>query len=297
VTSALINKQLDTLQNLNLDTTLPDAMQQIGNQTGVRLEADPSVWELLPWGDQTTITAKIQNQTLRQTLSAITDKLGLKYELTDEAVEIRPVPALKRLGKRATVDELAVLDLMASQPLNLATDRPTVRELLTAVDKRLAVWKSPFAIDNRTLDAVAVQTLAVPRNASVAEAMEAMTRQVNAAWYPWGKTILVVPKQEQIRTQLMKTITTRFNDVDVAQVLLELSQRAGVEFTTERGAYQRIPAQFRKVQLLLDNATIHQALDSISGYTGLGFEVTETGVHVSSQYTPAVEPTTRAGAK
>ena len=63
VTSALINKQLDSLQNLKLDSTLPDAMQQIGNQTGVRLEADPAVWDLLPWGEQTEIKANIQNRT------------------------------------------------------------------------------------------------------------------------------------------------------------------------------------------------------------------------------------------
>ncbi len=290
VTSALIGKQLDSLQTLNLDTTLPDAMQQIGNQTGVRLEADPAVWDLLPWGDQTTITAKIQNKTLRQALSAITQKLALEYELTDEAVEIRPVPALKRLGKRATVDELSLLDLMASQPINLTTVHPTVRELLTAVDGRLVAIKSNFAVDDRAGDKVSAQTISVAKNASIAEALESMTQQANAAWYPWGKTVLVVPKEEQIRTQLTKTITSRFNNVDVAQVLLELSQKAGVDFSIDPGAYQRVPPQFRKVQLLLDNASIQQALDGISGYTGLVFEVTEKGVHVTSQPSPGNDP-------
>jgi hypothetical protein len=297
VTSALINKQLDSVQNLDFDTTLPDAMQQIGNQTGVSLEADPAVWDLLPWGDQTTITAKIRNKTLRQALSDITQKLALEYVLTDEAVEIHPMPALKRLGKRATVDELAVLALMAAHPVNLPTDHPTVHELLEAVDRRLVDLKSPFAVDNRTADSVADQKIAVARNASIAQAMEDMTEQVNAAWYPWGKTILVVPKEEQIRMQLGKTINTRFNDVDVAQVLLELSQKAGVDFSTDPGAYQRIPAQYRKVQLLLDNSTIQQALDSIAGYTGLGFEVTEKGVHVSNQVTLPGDPTTRGAPK
>src|SRR5436305_13776241 len=76
VTSALINKALDTQQKLELDTTLPQAMTQIGSMTGVRIEADPAVWDLLPWGEQTNITAKIENHTLRDALAAITQKLG-----------------------------------------------------------------------------------------------------------------------------------------------------------------------------------------------------------------------------
>jgi hypothetical protein len=70
-------------------------------------------------------------------------------------------------------------------------------------------------------------------------------------------------------------------------VLLELSQRAGVDFLIDPGAYQRIAPQYRKVQLLMDNASVQQALDSIGGYTGLGFEVTEKGVRVWNQYLPA----------
>jgi hypothetical protein len=62
-----------------------------------------------------------------------------------------------------------------------------------------------------------------------------------------------------------------------------LFQRAGVDFTVESGAYQKVPQQFRSIQLMLDNASVQQALESIGGYTGLGFDVTEKGVHVSYQ--------------
>ena len=46
----------------------------------------------------------------------------------------------------------------------------------------------------------------------------------------------------------------------------------------------------RRVSLLLDNATVQSALESIGGYTGLGFDVTPEGVHVYNQFTP--EPPT-----
>src|SRR6476659_2117682 len=62
-TSALINEALDQPVKLELNTVLPKAMATIGDKTSVKIEADPAVWELLPWGEQTNIKAKIENQT------------------------------------------------------------------------------------------------------------------------------------------------------------------------------------------------------------------------------------------
>jgi hypothetical protein len=107
VTSGLINRQLDAQQKLDLDAVLPKAMAQITNQTGVPIEADASVWELLPWGQETAIKVKIEHRTLREALNAITQKLGLEWTVGDEAIRLRPIPPLRRLGRRCTVDELA----------------------------------------------------------------------------------------------------------------------------------------------------------------------------------------------
>jgi hypothetical protein len=283
-TSALINEALDKQVKLDLNTVLPQAMESIANQTGVRLEAHPAVWDLLPWGEQTNITAKIENQTLRQALEAITRKLGLTFVLKDEAVEIRPVPALMRLGRRSTVQELQALDLLASNNVNLSGDRPTVKDLLAAVDQRLVELKSPFAMENRAGDSARPdQVVFVPRNATLSEALESLTKDTGATWYPWGKSIVVVSKEDQVRNQLARTLTTRYNGVDVGQVLIELSQRSGVNFSIEPGAIQRIPPEFRTVRLVLDNASIQQALENIAGFTGLGYIVNDKGVYVWNQ--------------
>jgi hypothetical protein len=282
--SALINQALDKIYPLDLNTTLPIAMKAIGEQTGVRIEATPAVWDLLPWGDQTTITAKIEGKTLRDALDAIAGKLGLIVVLKDEAVELQPMPALARLGRRSTVQELGALDLLASTPANLASDRPTVGQLLEAVDQKLVDLKSSYAIENRAADAArADQQLTVPRNATLMEALESLASGTRATWYPWGKSILIVSKEDQIRNQLGKTISIRYNGVDVSQVLAELSQRAGVDFTIEPGAIQRIPPEFRTIRLVLDNATIKQALENLAGFTGLGYAVNENGVYIWNQ--------------
>src|SRR5437879_6575623 len=104
--SALINQALDKQSKLTLDNLLPQAMEIIEKQTGVPMKADPAVWELLPWGRDTNIKAKIEGQTLREALEAITRKLGLQFDVKNDAVMLEPIPALRRLARRSTVQEL-----------------------------------------------------------------------------------------------------------------------------------------------------------------------------------------------
>ena len=281
-TSALINEQLDKLTTLTIDNaTLPAALDTIAKQTGVPIKPASNTYDLLPWGEQTTINAKIENQTLRQALDAITRKLGLQTELKDEYVELQPMPPLARIGRRSTVTELECLDLLSATPLNLGTDHPKVQQLLDALDQKLVDLKSSFAIENRLGDKVSGdKTIAVARNATMYDALEAIANQTSGTWYPWGKSVLLVPKEDQIRNQLMKTITIRYDGADVQEVLNELARRANVDFNYESGAIARIPQQFRTVKLTFDNATIKQALESLASFTGLAYAVNEKGVYI-----------------
>ena len=283
-TSSLMNQALDQPVKVQFDTVLPEAMNQITRITGVRVEAEAAVWELLPWGQQTNIQAKIENQTLRQAMDAITRKLALTYVMRDDVLQLQPAPALRRIGRRATIQELQAMDILTAQTLSLPQDRVTVKQLIDAVDQKLAAAKSSFAMEYRPGDAIrADKTVFVPRNATMSDALESIVKETPLTWYPSGKTIVVVPKEEQVRNQLAKTITMRFAGVDVAQVLTELSQRAGVRFEIEPGALQRVPAEVRNVQLMLDNSTVLQAMESVAGFTGLGYAVTPRGVYIWNQ--------------
>ncbi len=283
-TGALMSQAMDQPIKMELNGPLPDAMDQITRQTGLRLEADPAVWDLLPWGRQTNISAKIDNQTLRLALEAIGRKLALTVVMKDESVELQPVAALRRLGRRATIGELQILDWLASHPADVGQDALSPAALGRALDKALAAAKSDVAVDMRVAEAAREQkSMSVPRNASWADALEVIERQSAATWYPWGNSILIMPKEERIRMQLHKPLTARYEGLEVSQVLLELSLRAGVTFQVEPGAIQRIAPEFQTIRLVLDNATIGQALESISGLTGLGYVVNAKGVYIWNQ--------------
>jgi hypothetical protein len=280
--SALINEELDKQVDFKLDKMLPDALREIENKTGVALRADPAVWELLPWGEQTNVRATIQNQTLRQALSAITRKLGLTYTLGKEEVVLQPIPALRRLGQRSTVQELQALDLLAATPMPQITGVPKVQTILAAIDNTIAAKKgAALAIRIEVDKEVRETVLELPRNASMLDALEQIARQTKATWYPWGENLVVVPKETQVRNLLGKPFTARYNGADLAQVLEDLRKRAGVDFIIDAGAIQKVPVEFRTVKVFWDNVAVGQALESLRGFTGLEFQVVDKGVWVT----------------
>jgi hypothetical protein len=282
-TSALINEALDQPVKLELNTVLPKAMQIIGDRTNVTITVDPAVWDVLPWGEQTNINVKIPNQTLRSALDAMAQRLGLVTVLKAQSVELQPMPALRRLGRRATDSELELLDLLARTPLGLAGEKPTVEQLVDAVDQKLQQVKPEFAVEFRRRDlADAGKPVFVARNSTVYQALEAMARETSATWYPWGKSVVVLPREAQVRNnQLSKNVNVRYDRTDIGQALAELSEAAGVPFEIEPGALQRIPPDSRTVKLILGgSATVAAALEAISGYTGLDWAVKGEGVYI-----------------
>ena len=282
-TSALINQALDKPQKLTLNTLLPQAMEQIQQQSGVPMKADPAVWDLLPWGRDTNIRATIDNQNLRQALEAITRKLGLQFEIKNEALVLEPVPALRRLARRSTAQELNCLEVLAKEPFP-TSGTLTLKALLDAVDKQLIAAKSTFAVDSPALDfSLMAAEINIARNSTLLDALEAMAKQTATTWYPWGKTVAILGKQDQIKRQLNRTLTVRYNGTELSQVLSELSQKSAVPFDIEAGAIQQLPPEARTINLILEDYSIHDALEAIRGTTGLDFMIREGGVYLWNQ--------------
>ena len=283
--SALINEAMDKLYKLEItqNTPLQQVLKRITDETSVPVQVSGETWDLLPYGEGTALTVKIENQTLGGGLKAIARSLGLSVEVKDEVVELVPMPALKRIGKRASVDELRALDYLARTPLDLkGVDRVTVKDLLGKIDAKLAGDEKAngLAVENRSPDVVGDAAVPIARNDTITDALETIAQSTDATWYPWGKTIVVRPKADHFRDLLGKTTTRRWNGVDVGQVLAELHNISGVPFVIEPGAVARIPPESRNIRLVLDAASISQALENIAGFTGLAWTVNEKGVYV-----------------
>ncbi len=295
-TSALINKALDDQVKLTINDVLPRAMEAISRQTSVRIEADPAVWDLLPWGQDTNVNARIENKTLREALTLITQKLGLTWALQDESIQIQPMPALRRLARRADLSELKQLDLLAGSPLDPKgeTKGPLpLRQVLDMVDARLADMKSPFAIENRSGESVRQDVqINIVRGATLLDALEAVASDSSATWYPWGRSVMVVTRENRVRAMLSRTIDKRYSGADALQVLLDLSRRSGVPFDIASGSVQQIPQESRSFHANVENATCLQVLDALCAATGLSYTVKDNGVVIANNSAAGV-PTAR----
>jgi hypothetical protein len=285
--SALMNKALDERVTLILDDKLPNVLLAIWQQTGVRLREDPIIWDLLPWGPDTRIqTRELKDVRLRDALAVLTRKLGLVAVLREEFVEIQPMPALRRLPQRATLTELQALDLLASVPLELGNERPTVRQLITAVDLKLEKQTTlDLAIENRLNDAFDQDRIVyVPRNATLMDALECLPRQTRATWYPWDRSIIIRTMEDHTRELLGRTLTIRIGErgIDVLQLFREISTRTGVPFEYQPGVLQTIPPDARLVRGILENATARSILDEVCGDKGIAYTIQDDRVYIST---------------
>ena len=268
------------VSELNVQGGLLDVMKAVESATGVRLEAEPAVWEALPWGQETNLTVHFKNCTVRQALESITRRLGLSFSLSDEAVVLTPSKALARLGRRSTLEEIRVLDRLAAEPAGLGAE-VSVQQILDAMDAKLAEEKSPFAVQDRLADSsLRAAVIHVARNATMMDALEEIAEQTEATWYPWGHSLVVTTKEDANHLLLSKRVTREFHDEPLQQVLTDLAGASGVLFTFSPGVLERVPEKYQKVTLRLDDATVEEGLQMISGATGLEFVTTGEGIRV-----------------
>jgi hypothetical protein len=289
-TSALISQQLDAAIDLSVaNRPLPDVLREIEQKTGVPFLVTDETYAILPWGRETPINVN-GTATLRQTLDLVCSALGLEHVLRKENVELRPLPALLRNGRRASVQDLAGLDLLRQTRLSLEEDRPTVAAVLEAIDLKLAEKDKAagqrneplpgFQVENRLDETLRQRPVFVARNASMLDALEAIAEQTAATWYPWGNSFIVLPREQWVRNRLDSPINLSVSPVDIQEALYELQLAAGVPFTVEPGAFQRVPEQNRRIRLNVPGKSVRNALESLAGVTGLGYQVTDTGVYV-----------------
>jgi hypothetical protein len=105
-----IEQALDQPTSLTLkDTTLPRAVQQIANQTGIGVTLGPATLALLPYGEATQVDIDLRNSRLRDGLDELCRQIGMTYRVTDTGIEIIPAPPLARLGRPASWEELTTI--------------------------------------------------------------------------------------------------------------------------------------------------------------------------------------------
>lgn len=251
------------------------ALTDLEKPTGLHFEVDPRAIEWMPYGEQTRVAVTIENISARAALTRIFDGLGLAMHVADNAVVVEPAPVLERLGRRLTVDEVALLQKLASEPWAKVAG-PTL-----PIDFRLPPEDKGVEQFDRAMRE--------GKEAPALGQLEAVVSGMGWLWVPSGKGLVIYSQADDIQRRLDQPIDAHYVRVNLDELLLDLGKRANVTVHFEPGALQRVDAKDRKVDLIQRDTTVRQILELIVGRTGLVYDVQPSGIVIATP-PPATQP-------
>ena len=280
---ALVEQALDeigppiVLENV----ALGEAIARIANATGVELVMTPQAMEVLPYGAQTGISARIENVPLREGLQSIFDALGMVLHPSEGYIDVEPHPALVRLGRRATWQELDRLRQIRNWQPGKA---PADRELLLEALQLAAVG------DEAQREALRNKLAAMRSAVSGDAALDAATEPVGLTWTLDGAAVVIEPVEQAYARQLHRPISLSLTGRPIGSVLHAVGKALYVDVRVEPGAINQLPAHLRQhFSLTAQEHPGARVLETIADATGWGYVVDQQGVLFYQSDLPAVQ--------
>lgn len=266
----LIEQALDEPARISLENvTLYNAVEQISDQTGVRVVMRPEVMALTPNGEATIINkVDIANLPLREGLTRLFKPLGMQFVVRDGQVEVVPHSVLERMMRPVTWAELDTLSWLSS--LQPGVDDEHMDALRPRVQIQVADPKAWSALE-RAIENV--------RAGPGDQVLTAAAKALGWSWVLSDQTIQVLTVGQLTEAKLQQRIDLRLRDKTLFDVMQSVGNAVGVRVQVEPGALQALPPQVQKnFQLDVRNRSAAQALDEIAAYTGLGYLIGPEGV-------------------
>jgi len=261
------------------DMPISKVFQRLTDATGVKFLIGPEVYACLPYGKQTQLTVKLPQRTLRDALSPILAPLAMAWTIEAEAVRIVPSAALLRMTRRATREELIALGNFYSAKVQPTAKAGSVLQQLRKAtgNQDLNLMFHRVKVDEKALIERAERVLPAP----AAAWLDMLCHGRGLTWYLWGDDIMIVERKTQIERQLQKKVSLRYNNADLVAVLLDLAKKAHVKLDMDPGVLEYLPEETKEnFNLIMAEATVSQALEVISGATGLVFIREADGIKV-----------------
>lgn len=283
----IVMRALDESVNLTIaDSPIQDALAQITAKTGLKVTLDADALALLPHGEQTRLKLTAKNVTLREALTAMLAPMSLEWRVEDSQVVVTPSHPLIRITRRPTFTEVRILSQLAGGKLVAGQPVQTQLRQITGVEELGLVWQSISEPDRDK--ALASAEARLP--ATGADYLNALCQGQGWTWYVWGTDVVILPQELQASRQLMKRVSLRYRNQPLLTVLLELADKAHLKLIMDPGVLNALPAPTRDSFTLVIDSTIAQALQAISGATGLEFKPDKMGIHVVASPALATAP-------
>jgi len=268
------------------DSTVGEVFKRLTDLTGVRFILGDETLEYLPYGDQTRLAMKLDNITLRKALTPMLAPQGLQWILEDDAVRVFPSEPLYRIGRRATYEELKLLVSLQSgllQPVDKGGD-------VLAQFRKLSGEKEPAKL---VFHAAGDRTAALQRAEKVLPGtgeqwLDALCQGQSWTWYVSGNEVVIVERLQQVNRQLQKRVSLNYQGAKLLDILTDLAHKGRLQLEMDPGVLGMLPPDVQNsFNLIMSDATIAQALQMISGVSGLKFTPIADGIRVDASDTLA----------
>jgi len=260
------------------------AIRELAGAAGIPIEIEPGTLDLLPYGSKTVVRSlKIEQQPLGKSLARLLQPIALTFTPEKNRLAIVPTKPLRRVVRRATWEELEMLEKLCREPWS--------HELFFSLRLRFEdAHPGDFEANRQQLLQLADRV----GEGTAAEVLEHACDQYGSCWYPSGPFIVVVSKSRQVDRQLEKRVSVQYVQTSLGEALLDLTRRAGVLLTMDPGVLAKLPPQMtERFSLAIENATVRQALEVVAGQTGLGYAVEPNGLRLTAAH--ALPPPTTQG--
>ena len=265
------------------DMPIGQVFQRLTQATGVSFVLAPDVYACLPYGDLTRLNVKLPNVTLRSALSPMLAPLAMQWTVDKGAVRVEPAPALVRMTRRATIEELQALGQIHSVRMEPVDKAGEVIEQLRKIsgNKDLSLFYH-VKTDKAEKEAAAQRAdRALPCTAGVW--LDVLCHAQNWTWYLWGDVLMIVDRKAQVERQLQRQVSLRYEGAQLVAVLLDLARQGHVTLNMDPGVMELVPVETRtNFNLMMADASIAQALEVLSGATGLVFVREPAGLRVEA---------------
>jgi hypothetical protein len=269
----LIIQALDQPTDLKVqDVPIRQALDQLAANTGIPIRLTSGCVSFLPYGSQTKLTATIEKRPLRESLTALLRPLGLEFVAGPKEVTVQPTPPLVRMGRRATWEELATLEKLLSQPMT--------PELFGTLRFQFQDTGGEAVSNHERLG----KAIGGVGEGVAARVLDHACERCGWTWYPEGQVVAILSKIKYVKQQVDRRVTVRYVQASLTGALTDLANRAGVLLRFDPGVLNSLPAQTtERFSLSMENATVWQALEVVSGETGLMPVIEADGVRITRQ--------------
>ncbi len=266
-----IEQALDEKHDIDIrEKNILAAFDDITRQTGVRIVVEEGTLDRLPYGEQTQLSASIKGVALRDGLAGLLRPVGLVFQVRNNAVQVSANAPLRRIVRRATWAELDLLRKL--------TENPWSEQLWNELNVQFQDSSPDGRLNKETFVAAAKSVGAGPAS----EILYNVCNRNGLMWFPSGDRVVILSKSRQADRQLGRRVSLRFFRAPLVDVLLDLGREADMLVKLEPGVIASVPPHLaQNFSLTLENSTIRQAFEVISGTTGLAHFVEPDGIRIA----------------